>query len=72
MSVTEDILGMEGLEPTIHRKYDATEENVFKNSLAKAYNVNPDEITVDIEGRYRMYKINGHVIFRDINNGPSE
>ncbi len=69
-TIEDDILGMEGLEPTIHRKYDSNEENIFLGSLAKMHGVDVAQITITIEGCYRIYKINGVNIFRDINNAP--
>lgn len=60
-----EFLGMEGLAPTIQRKYDAAEENVFKNALAMGYGVSINDITEEIEGNYKIYKINGGIIFRD-------
>jgi hypothetical protein len=62
---TNEFLGMEGLAPTIHRKYDANEESIFRNALATMHKVSPEEITMEEEGNYKIYKINGGVIFRD-------
>lgn len=65
--VSEELLGMEKLEPTIQRKHDPNEDVIFKGALAKMHNVNPDEIKVVVEGPYKFYKINGVNIFRDRN-----
>lgn len=63
-----EFMNMEGLNPTIQRKKNPEEDSVFKTALAKMHGTDPANIQESIEGNYKYYKINGHVIFRDINN----
>ena len=51
--------------PTIRRKKNDEEESLFHESLARAYNCNVSDITIEHESIYKIYKLNGHVIFRD-------
>jgi hypothetical protein len=49
----------------INRRYTREEEDLFHKALADSYKVPTSTIKVEIEGNYKLYRINGKVIFRD-------
>lgn len=49
----------------INRRYTREEEDTFHKALADSYKVPTSLIKIDIEGEYKLYRINGKIIFRD-------
>lgn len=53
------------LPPAIKRKKDPKVEDAFHAALAKAYNCKIADITIEIDGIKKHFKLNGHTIFTD-------
>lgn len=53
--------------PVIKRKNNVEDDRIFLGALAKMHNTDTSKIEIEYtqDGHWKLYKINGHQIFKD-------